>query len=326
MATEVAEQKQIVTHSMLSAFRQCRKKCEFAYEYGIRPGEDSFSRWYGTHFHECVRLLTTKGISFAVEYARAQIWRSDPFPPRTLSAQIRAYYENWSDHPWIKKTLWSEQTIVQPLTNPETGRPSLTFDAGGKLDAIVELQDCRIAIRELKTMSEDPSDESSYWLRLLMDPQISHYFLLARAAGYEPETIAYDVVRKPCIKPLKATPVEDRKYTKAGTLYANQRDTDETPDEWETRLYDDMTSRPTFYLNRREIPRLEQDLDAYAQELWDTAKDFRQAQLTNRWYRTVGRHCDQCAYFGLCTGLKVFEPGSVPDGFERVTDIHPELS
>lgn len=315
--------KQLITTSSVRCFKRCRREYLYRYEHGLRPVADSFALAYGSAFHRCVELLETSDLPNAIDYAMSTIWK-DPFTRHTLTAQIRAYAQHWAGQLFISETLCAEQAFASELVNPETARPSQTFDVGGKIDAIVRLADGRLAIRETKTISEDPASDR-YWRRLLMDPQITLYYIKARELGYEVETIAYDVIRKPVIQPALATPIENRKYKKDGGLYANQREHDETPEAWGERLFADMMERPTFYLARREIPRLEQDVDEFRYEQWDVAKDIRSAQLSNRFYRNVGRQCDTCAYFELCSGLRQYEPGNVPEGFQVVDNIHGEL-
>ena len=82
---------------------------------------------------------------------------------------------------------------------------------------------------EHKTSSADIEDGSAFWKRLRLDSQSSNYLTGSKAVGFDPKAVLFDVIRKPRIKPLKATPVESRKYKKDGGLYANQRENDETP-------------------------------------------------------------------------------------------------
>jgi hypothetical protein len=67
---------------------------------------------------------------------------------------------------------------------------------------------------EHKTSSSDIEDGSTFWKRLRLDSQASNYLVGAKAAGFEPTAVLYDVIRKPRIKPYTATPVEKREYTK----------------------------------------------------------------------------------------------------------------
>src|SRR5690606_32440122 len=130
----------------------------------------------------------------------------------------------------------------------------------GKIDKIVRLPDGRTAIMEHKTTSDSIASDSDYWARLRLDSQISLYVLAARELGYDVQTVLYDVVRKPRHERYRATPPELRKYKKDGTLYANQRERDETPQEFGQRVYQAMYTEFDSYFARQEIPRLESDL------------------------------------------------------------------
>lgn len=101
---------------------------------------------------------------------------------------------------------------------------------------------------------------------------------------------------------------------------------DMTTDEWGEKLTADIGERPEYYFARQEIPRLDCDMEQYQRELWDIARAYREAQRSDSWYRTAHKDsCSYCAFFGLCTSG--FTPtDSLPEGFVRVDDIHPELS
>jgi radical SAM protein with 4Fe4S-binding SPASM domain len=97
------------------------------------------------------------------------------------------------------------------------------------------------------------------------------------------------------------------------------------PSEWGDKLSSDIAERPDFYFQRQEVPRLEQDLDEYQNELWQIQQDLRDAQKNNLWYRTVSKtSCQYCSYFDLCSGGQPLSKVA-PDGFEFVSDCHPEL-
>ena len=77
---------------------------------------------------------------------------------------------------------------------------------------------------------------------------------------------------------------------------------------------------------RREIPRIQADLDSYSYDRWYTMQAIRQSQRDGRWPRYT-RSClrpYKCPYFeACCAGIRVFaEP---PSGFVRLTTPHPEL-
>lgn len=183
-----------------------------------------------------------------------------------------------------------------------------------------------VFIVEHKTTSEDISPGADYWKRLRLDTQVSTYHVGARALGFMPDECLYDVVRKPQIRPLKATPEESRKYTKDGRLYAAQRAADETSEEFRIRLRENIAESPDKYYGRGHIPRLEEDERDAAYDAWQTAKNIREAELSSRWPRNpdacvrFGRTCD---FFPVCT-----RESSVMDGtrFVKKADAHVELS
>src|SRR5260221_249875 len=76
-----------------------------------------------------------------------------------------------------------------------------------------------------------------YWDKLKIAPQCSHYLEAARALGYDARRVEYDVLIKPTLRPLLATPVDKRKHTKAGALYADQRAEDEAVAAFQARVH-----------------------------------------------------------------------------------------
>ena len=102
-------------------------------------------------------------------------------------------------------------------------------------------------------------------------------------------TCLYDVIRKPTIRPYKATPEENRKYKKDGTLYAGQHEHDENPHEWEARLMADISERPDYYFQRVEVVRSESDLSDYLFDMWAVGREIADAERIGRWSRNPER-------------------------------------
>ena len=249
-----------------------------------------------------------------------------------VAALLRGYFEYWRLDLW--KVIASEQVFDLPIINPATGAEGKIFRLGGKLDKIVMLPDGRLALVEFKTASSPNED---YWNRLKIDTQISEYFHAARRLGYDIQTVIYDVTAKPGLRPYKATPMEDRKYTKEkrdkqgnitepSRLYANLREADETPAEYGARVAADIAAYPEQYFFRREIPRLEGDLLEYEYELWQTQQLTRECQKAGRWFRNPSAclHPFPCEYREICfQGLNPVE--QLPEGFVTVPYVHQEL-
>lgn len=320
-------QSRKLTFSQISRYQQCPRRHFYEYVIGLRPAQDALALRQGRLQHEALAILEVWGLDAALNYLtneRSNWTGSERFIPYTVAATTRAYAQFAPAEPKISEVIETEAEFEVSLTN-SLGSRSTIWKLAGKIDYIVRLADGRVAIRELKTVDDAPTER--YFFRLLMDQQVSLYLHAAQRSwsNLNVETAIYDVIRKPSVAPLLATPLENRKYTKDGRLYANQRENDESPEEWEERLFADIASRPTFYFARREVPRLLSQLEAFADECWAWAKAIRRSELTGDWPRIVTRNCEWCPHLMHCCGIVDLESTPVPDGFVVVQNIHPEL-
>jgi hypothetical protein len=349
--------RELLTHSRADCFKTCRRKHEYAYEIGLRPETDAKALRMGSAFHAGVERLgdcDPENLPSACKAVRAAYAdMPDHFDPywwavelETILSLVCAYQWRWANHKL--DVIATEQAFRVPLVNPATGKATPTFDLAGKIDGIVRLEDGRLAVKETKTCSEDLAPGSDYWRRLRIDHQITLYTLAARQLGHDVSTVLYDVVRKPAIQPTPV-PLTDtdgvkivldatgnrvktkdgkkwRETTSAADGYALQTRTC-TVEEWGERLRADVAERPDFYFARVEIPRLDQDVEAFRAELWDLQHQIRQAQLDGLHYRTVSRNtCPYCPYFAVCSTNQTIDPDAPPAGFVVLSDVHPELS
>lgn len=347
----------LLTHSRMDSFKTCRKRSFFEYEVGLRRSIDAKPLRMGTAFHAGLdQLKLDRSMGYAANAARACYdaqpaeydaaeWETER---ETVVGLLSGYQWRWSQGDGIGlKVLATERSFNLPLINPETGSASTVWSLAGKIDGIVELEDGRIAVLEHKLLSDTIDAGSDYWRRLQLDHQVTLYVYAARQLGYKVDTVLYDVVRKPTIKPT-AVPILDADGLKivldqAGARVLNKNgkprqtaDTDlgyaiqtrpMTTDEWMAKLMEDIGQRPEYYFVRQEIPRLDQDIDEFQAEVWDIQKTIRDAQRLGRWFRTVNRNtCPMCAFFGLCTTKYDPASGEVPEGFVKLENLHPELS
>jgi len=332
--TATPVRRDVLTSTRLATLRRCSKQHFFRYELGLSRIRTGDALRLGAAFHRGLELWNkgsdpaaaidgaVVGYENVPEWADGFDWRVECETVRQLFAGYFWRYEN--DDVQI---IDVERTFELPLVNPGTGRSSRAFVLAGKIDAIARLSDGRVVVLEYKTCGEDIGPDSNYWLRLRCDPQISQYVLAARALGHDVATVLYDVTRKPTIAPLRATPPDKRKYTKEGRLYANQRDCDEAPEEFGVRLLTDIGDRPDYYYQRREVPRLEDELAEFQAELWHQAQLLLEARRHNRWFRNIHRFtCGTCEFADLCLNAVRVTPGVAPSGFQILTDVHPELS
>jgi len=164
-------------------------------------------------------------------------------------------------------------------------------------------------IVELKTTSEDIGIAAPYWRRVAqVDPQVTTYLMAARAQGRKLRRVVYDVIRKTSLERAKATPVDKRKYTKVtkanpvSRLYENMREHDETDDEYELRVLEDIAEKPEKYFQRHDIVRYEDEHQAHMR---DVAGNVRLMQLVES-MPEAPRNVNSCFKWGrICPYLPV---------------------
>jgi hypothetical protein len=319
--------QQTLTSSRLKCYRRCPREHLFAYELGYRPLVEADAVRFGTLVHRALEAYwkAPQGRLDAALAALEAADGSDAFELAKARALMRGYDTRWGDAPY--EVLAVEVEFTAPLVNPSTGAASKTWVLGGKIDAIVrDFSNGHVLICEHKTSSEDISSGSLYWKRLRLDAQVSAYYVGAKALGYDVTGCLYDVLGKPGLRPLKATPLESRKYTKDGRLYAGQRERDETPVDYEVRVAEDIAADPDAYYARGDVVRLERDLLDHAGDAWQLARQIRDAELARRAPRNVDacrRQGGMCPYWSVCSGEAALED---PTRYRLAQNVHPELS
>lgn len=326
----------VLTNSELREARACLRRHSYKYRQRRRPRFSAEPLTFGTLFHAGQEALWTcngtdeEKAACAIEAIRkaavAAVDKGERVNEHmvvTIEELTIGYVARWSGSPL--RAVAVEQSFDIPLVNPETNAPSRTFRIGGKYDGIVVDEEGRLHVLEHKTTASEIEVGSIYWAKVkALDTQVSLYIAGAKATGYDVEDCIYDVVRKPGIKPLKATPEESRKYTKAGFLYANQRETDETPEEFRMRVRADIAERPERYYARETIVRLASEEREFAFDIWQAAKMLHEAERSG----FAPKNPDACSSFGACEYLSVCSnQASIDDDhmFRTASTAHEEL-
>jgi hypothetical protein len=364
----------IVTNSELREARACMRRHRIKYILRRRPRGNAEPLTFGTLTHagheawmlaransrdaSDLYMAAIDRVRVEAEAARSTDDPISDFMLVTVEELLRGYTARWADVPM--RTVAVEQSFDVPLINPETGAASRTFRIGGKFDSIVATpfgDGEQLHVFELKTTGSDIEPGSLYWEKVrALDSQVSIYVSGAKASGYDVADCVYSVIRKPGIKPLKATPEESRKYTQpssrackackktpgphaegdlvcadgrfvtdpGGKLYANMRDRDETPEEYRLRLRTDIEENPGRYYARGTIVRLEHDEREHAFDMWQSAKMLHEAERSGFAPRNVDA-CSAfggCSYLGVCTGQASLDDDRL---FRTASGPHEEL-
>lgn len=317
----IAEQqpRRLPVLSVTSAnrYRSCPRCYYFANVLRRVPRRVVGSRRFGSLFHVGLETWWRKLVAKSLPDDRLDASLAsmndhrgaDPYDVAKAGVLMRGYEVVWGNEEL--EVLAVEQEFDGELRNPMTGGVSRTFRIGGRMDAIVRRPNGTVWVVEHKTSSEDIGPGTPYRMRLELDPQVSTYLLGARMLGYNPAGVIYDAIKKPSKEPLKATPVEKRKYTKGSAkepsrLHANQRERDETPEEYADRIADELSSaneKESTY-QRFEVTLSQEDEYEAAYDVWTTAMQIRESANHRAWPKYT-KSCYQyrqwCDYFMVCT-------------------------
>jgi len=312
---------QLLTNSRRRCFNQCAKKYYYTYILGYKPVKTADALRFGSLFHGALEMYWLMDLEPALYWLEQQAESDYNVYEKELAKQLLiGYYNHWYEEDGNEDAI-PELEFRAPLINPATMGESRTFQLAGKIDVV---RPKRKQLVEHKTTSDDISPESTYWLKLTIDGQISGYYTGCEALGYEVDECLYDVIRKPALRPLMATPEESRKYKKDGTLYANQRERDESVEEYGLRLAADIAERSERYFARKTITRLEDDMADYMADMWGCARNIRDNELMERWPRNPDQ-CLQfgtCPFFGVCTKTESLDDAEL---FRKVENPDEEL-
>ena len=161
--------------------------------------------------------------------------------------------------------------------------------------------------------------------------------------------VLYDAFHKPTIKPKKLTQAESKEFVESGEYMGQQfnvtRSLDneilevdgtpaittpgkkegtfairETPDMYGNRLLHDISERPEFYFNRKEVNKTEKDMIAFEQELMNIYHTLKFLDKSDNWWKNE-QQCEatfKCPYIGICYNNVEVDAVNPPEGFKCI--------
>lgn len=262
----------------------------------------------------------------------------DEMSAATCAAMLAAYYQVYGEVDATIKDLQPETSFRYRLPG------SNLWDVVGVIDGLGVTHDGRRVLVEYKTTSSSLDADSDYWLRLKYNMQILMYVDASIRLHQRPDYIIYDVSRKPSISPKDIPQLDDngkkivldshgQRVFKADGSPRESSDKaaghtlstrPETPEEFSTRLYQDILTRPEFYFARKEVAVLMDDLESFIIQRSVLANAINYCVHTSRkcrkpehaWAKNVNEHnCKFCEFSAYCLqGIELI-PGVLPDQF-----------
>lgn len=327
----------LLTNSAQTTYAKCPRKYLNRYIFGVRKRGTAFNLWFGDVVHKALETYwkarqasgSRVGTREHLEAGLATLPKdADPFVLARLQIMLAAYAARWN--PIRCTVLHVELPFDLPLRNPRTKEEHRLYRRAGKIDLILQFAN-GVVLVEHKTSSEDLSDGGSYQSRLALDEQIAYYHEALESLGMQVTEIIYDVLKKPTLKPIKATPEEKRVYTKVtkknpeSRLRAGQFETDETVEDYKSRLAAKILERPEDTIYQIKIPRTSSQRRGARWDIWSRAEIMR-FSIENDYFPMASGACfkfgSACEYLEVCKGTDSLDN---PNRFEVLQDLHPEL-
>lgn len=286
------------TTSMVKSFKQCRKRYQLEYVENLKPIQTPKALELGTLYHSGLEYLLNgmelinipgqleadqrnRCVEMGVDY--------DPIPVGIASEMVTAFhmesgYQNWK----VRK--------VEQKFEVSTGYGKRLI---GKIDAVMEKDNNEFLI-EHKSTSFWASDGAEYLHNLLWDEQSTNYlYAYKELYGKYAKGVIYVIVEKPTIRPLLATPEEKRRYKQTGEIYANQREEDETPEEYLARVR--AWYREKCRVHIHFVYRTPEMIDRQVADLNLVFKDIAECEKNETFYRNPSA-CSllECPYRPKC--------------------------
>ena len=292
------------TTSMVKCFKQCRKRYEIEYIDELKPIKTPAALQRGTLYHLGLELLlngkTLPEIKEAlIDHQKKACAEAgvdfEATPPGLAFLMVQAFHRESG------YTAWKIHAVEKKFEVP-TGYGKRLI---GKIDVFIEHEGNHFLI-EHKSTTKWNNDGAEYLHNLLWDEQPTNYLFAInqmKKAGTitcpEIKGVFYVITEVPKLIPYTATPVEKRKYKRDGSLYANQHEEDETPEEYLARCAEWYAERPRVHTHFEY--RTGKEIDAQIADLNLTFKDMVEAEKLGTFYRNPA-NCSilECPYRPKC--------------------------
>lgn len=297
--------RDLLTASRMNKLLDCPRAHFWSYEIGLKPQRGGDALRFGSAWHRAMESLAKSwDYDAALLAAAADKDVPDEFTLATIAGLLAGYMARWGEQIIDASTSLAEIEFRRPIAG------SRSFDSAGKIDRLVVMPNEHTVLVEHKTTGDSLDDDSDYWHRLRANPQIIQYALEVRdQRGQLPESVLYDVTRKPSIAPYQVS---------------SRRAVAETPEEFAARLRDDTIARPDFYFARREVTLLESDIEEFIANrlaigrmiLGYRQDEKRVAHRHMAWPKHLhGRVCQSCEYKSFCLQNLTPDLQHPPTGF-----------
>lgn len=304
----------LITNSEIASLFRCPKNHEFSFVQRLQPKRKRIYFDEGTAAHNAMQVIYSGGTIQAAIDAFDKVYDHhivglEKYPEDKekaitkflgTRALVTVYLEKVA--PVDMKnydTKYVEKEFSVPIIDPD-GKPMPDVMFAGKMDGIWTERTGHKAsmVVEHKFYSSFNENENTLYL----DQQVTLYALAAALAfGITVPVTLYNVARKP----------------------RNERQKDETHDEFFYRIYENISEEPKKYFSRVPVTRGPNHFRVAQEILYNAAMVITGKKPLPYIYRNVGDHCLWlCPFKVPCLDP---DPRFIEQFFEKKPKLHPEL-
>ena len=307
----------IITSSSMGTLQACAENYRLRYVAGLAAVDRPRTLLMGSVFHDAVEAFRKGGTFFDMIDVVGGATELSPDDVCVLTAMVEAYHQKY------RREAGNFTEVEMEFYYDGLGRDTVL---AGKIDAVAKATPGHL-LYETKTVGRIDGD---YLDRLWSARQTLIYNRVLNQMGYDIQGVMYDLVGKPTIRRLLATPVEKRRYTKDKDtgqmrLHAKQRDRDESDAEFMERLREWYQRHPEA-LHRELIIYTPDQLESIEQDVKNEVKRLQWHIQSGVWPRSLSschRFNRPCEFSPLCSSGG--NPVVLETKYQRRDKIHSEL-
>jgi len=297
-----------LTQSSMGTLQACPTMYDLRINQGYVPLDRPITLKVGSAFHKGVEAFRVHGTwdTFEVGVVLNEL---EPDQRCVVRVMLEVYARKHAGETWCYEAVEKQMSCANAFEG---------VDVRGVIDAIVTTMNGERFIVETKTTARiDGTYLESLWYK--------RQTLMYSWMDGDVDGVVYDIIQKPTIRRLKATPEDKRKYNKDGDLNRKQREHDESDGEFMERLRSWYRDHPEA-LHREKIVHTEDQIAAFRNDLSDIASLLKHFEAKGSWPRNLnacfayGRPCEFAQY---CQSDR--NPMILDSYYKKRDDVHPEL-
>lgn len=313
----IGERIKTISASMVRSWKSCRRRFFFEYVEEIRPLYTPRPLSFGTAVHAGAEYIFEKIADGTFSISRCELrerilaaYRPEDLELATVEPELAAIaVEELFRQGFVENVLFGRKVVFEKIEHEFEVKCGYAKRLVGKFDGILQVEIEGRLIRLLLELKTATSPDERYYDHLLFDDQATLYVYAANELGHDVRGILYIVLSKPTLRRRLETPEADRKYyvdtkpnrekNRVGKLHEDQRESDESDEEFLERIREWYRGEPRVRLHI--VNRNANQLEIAKRDVGAIVRDMTAAEREDTFYPNPNA-CSilSCSYASIC--------------------------